>query len=134
MVNKIVILLLGITISIGCFAQKADIIEARTSLKANKNLDNAEKLMRKVVAMPEQKEKDRLNNYVLLADIVKKKYENFNESLYLKQLKDTSAMFLSLCNMIDTFESLDSIDALPDKKGGAVAPAQEEFRISESVP
>lgn len=65
-------LLFGITISIGCFAQKADIIEARTSLKANKNLDNAEKLMRKVVAMPEQKEKDRLANYILLADIVKR--------------------------------------------------------------
>lgn len=116
MANKIMTLLFGITISIGCFAQKADIIEARTSLKANKNLDNAEKLMRKVVAMPEQKEKDRLANYIL-TDIVKKKYENFNESLYLKQLKDTSAMFLSLCNMIDTFESLDSIDAMPDKKG-----------------
>ncbi|MCM1080063.1 MAG: hypothetical protein NC344_11290 [Bacteroidales bacterium] len=117
MINKIIILLFWVSYGTYSFAQKADILEARTCLKGNKNLDKAEALMRKVVAMPEQKEKDRLANYALLADIVKKEYENYNESLYLKQLKDTSAIFLSLRNMIDTFESLDSIDALPDKKG-----------------
>lgn len=117
MVNKIITLLFSISVSTCCLAQKAEIFEAKKSLKENKDLDKAELTMRKVVAMPEQKEKDRLSNYALLADIVKKRYENYNESLYLKQLKDTSAMFSSLCNMIDTFESLDSIDAMPDKKG-----------------
>lgn len=117
MANKILLLLLWLSASIGAFAQKADIIEARTCLKNNSNLDKAESLMRKVVAMPELKSKDRLSCNVLLADIVKKKYENYNESMYLKQLKDTAAMFSSLRNMIDTFESLDSVDAMPDKKG-----------------
>ncbi|MDE6150576.1 MAG: hypothetical protein K2G12_01080 [Prevotella sp.] len=81
MVNKIIILLFSISVSTCCLAQKTEIFEAKKSLKDNKDLDKAELTMRKVVALPEQKEKDRLSNYALVAVIVKKRYENYNESL-----------------------------------------------------
>lgn len=96
-------------------AQKRELSEAKSLLKQNKSLDKAESLMHTVLSDPEQKNK--INNYVLLADIVKKQYENTNEKLYLKQLSDTTTLFSSLQKMFSAFVQLDSIDALPDSKG-----------------
>lgn len=98
-----------------CYAQKKEISEAKTYLKSGTNLDKAEQLMRKVVAMPEQK--SPLDNYVLLTDIVRKRYEAANELLYLRQLKDTAEMFNVLQRMFKSYEALDSLDAMPDRKG-----------------
>lgn len=96
-------------------AQKKEIAEAKTYLKKNQNLDKAEALLRKVVSMPEQDTK--LDNYILLADIVRKQYENDNEKLYLKKLSDTASIFPVLRRMFYAFEKLDSVEAIPDKKG-----------------
>lgn len=97
------------------FAQKKEIAEAKTYLKSGKNLDKAESLMRNVIAMPEQK--SPLDNHLLLAEIVRKRYEASNELLYLKQLKDTAEMFNVLHRLFAAYETLDSLDAMPDKKG-----------------
>lgn len=71
--------------------------------------------MRNVIAMPGQK--SSLDNYVLLADIIRKQYEGANELLYLRQLKDTTQMFNTLRRMFLTYEQVDSLDAQPDSKG-----------------
>lgn len=96
-------------------AQKKEISEAKNYLKAGNNLDKAEALMRKVITMPEQK--SPIDNHVLLTDIIRKQYENVNELLYLKQLKDTAGMFDVLRKMFIAYEAMDSVDATPDKKG-----------------
>ena len=71
--------------------------------------------MRTVIAMPEQS--SRLDNYILLADIASKQYENANEKLYLKQLEDTASIFPTLRKMFLAYETLDSVEAQPDSKG-----------------
>ena len=96
-------------------AQKKELSEAKTYIKSGKNLDKAETLLRKVIAMPEQAVK--VDNHVLLADVMRKQYEQSNEKLYLRQLSDTAKIFPLLIRMFQTYETLDSVDALPDKKG-----------------
>lgn len=113
--KKIVIIFLTVLIAINLSAQKKELSEAKSYLKTGKNLVKAETLMRSVIAMPGQEKK--LDNYILLADIVRKQYESSNEQLYLKQLKDTSSIFTTLCKMFQTYEILDSVEAQPDAKG-----------------
>lgn len=98
-----------------CLAQKAQITEAKGYLKSGKNLDKAESLMRSVLNMPEQR--NILSNHVLLTDVVRGQYEQLNEQLYLKQLQDTTSIFLTLRRMFLSYEAMDSVDAQPDKKG-----------------
>lgn len=97
------------------YAQKKEIAEAKAALKEGKNLDKAEGTMLKVLQMPDQK--NSLDNHVLLTDIVRKQYDQANELLYLNQLKDTTVVFSTLKKMFGYYEILDSVDALPDKKG-----------------
>lgn len=101
------------------FAQKKEIAEVKGYLKTGKNLDKAETLMQKVIAMPDQK--SPIDNHVLLTDVLRKRYEGVNELLYLKQLKDTTELFSVLHRMFLAYETLDSLDAVPDKNG-AVKP------------
>lgn len=102
-------------ISVVTYAQKKEIAEVKTYMKTGKDLDKAETLMRKVIKMPEQK--SPIDNYALLADVMRKRYEGMNELLYLKQLKDTAEMFNVLDRLFAVYESLDSLDAMPDQKG-----------------
>ena len=88
-------------------AQKKEINEAKTCLKTNKNLDKAEKLMRSVIAMPGQEHV--VENHVLLVDILKKQYENSNEKMYLRQLKDTASVFPLLQRVFYACETLDGM-------------------------
>lgn len=97
------------------YAQKKEIAEAKAALKEGKNLDKAEGAMLKVLQMPDQK--NSLDNHLLLTDIVRKQYDQANELLYLNQLKDTTIVFTTLKKMFGYYETLDSVDALPDKKG-----------------
>ena len=55
--------------------------------------------------------------YETLANAVSAQYEVANEKLYLKEGYDTVAFFNTAHKMFIAYESLDSIDALPDKKG-----------------
>lgn len=97
------------------FAQKKEIRQARSDIKKKTNLDNAEASMRNLL-------KDSLNIYnekiyVTLADAVRAQYEAENEKLYLKAQADTAKFFNTALKMFHAYESLDSIDMMPDKKG-----------------
>lgn len=113
--KKIVLILLALAMTLSLPAQKKEINEAKTCLKTNKNLDKAEKLMRSVIAMPGQEHV--VENHVLLVDILKKQYENSNEKMYLRQLKDTASVFPLLQRVFYACETLDSVEMMPDKKG-----------------
>ena len=112
---RIILIFLLVFASLSLSAQKKEISEAKGYVKSNSNLEKAESLMRKVIAMPE--EKGEIKHHVLLAEIIRKQYENSNEKLYLRQLSDTASMFPVLRKMFLAYEALDSIDAVPDKKG-----------------
>lgn len=96
-------------------AQKKELQQVKTYLKQNKELDKAEKLIRQVLAMPGKAQ--TIDNYVLLSEVTRKEYENANMKLYLRQLNDTASLFPLLKNMFGAYELLDSVDALPNKKG-----------------
>lgn len=96
-------------------AQKKAINQAQTYIKSGKNLDKAEKLMSDL--LKDSVYKDNIKIWVTLADALKKQYEQGNEKLYLKQKYDTIALFNNARKMFLVYESLDSIDAKPDKKG-----------------
>lgn len=104
-----------ILVSMPATAQKRECAEARTLLKQNKSLDKAEKIMRGVIAMPEQS--GEIEHRLLLADIIRKQYENNNEKLYLRQLSDTATLFPTLRKLFIACLDVDSIDAKPDSKG-----------------
>lgn len=98
---------------------KRDISQAKEYLKKSTNLDQAEKLVRAVVAKPGQSTE---SNYALLAEIVRKQYESSNEKLYLRQLSDTATLFPALRKMFRAYEELDSVELaalLPSSKDTA---------------
>lgn len=86
---------------------KRDISQAKEYLKKKTSLDQAEKLVRAVIAKPEQ---DTEDNRALLADIVRGQYESSNEKLYLRQLSDTATLFPVLRKMFRAYEALDSAE------------------------
>lgn len=107
------------TVWICACAQKKAIAQAQTYIKSGSNLDKAEAEMRTLL-------KDSANKYnmkvwVTLTEAIKKQYEQGNEKLYLKQKYDTTALFVTGRKMFLAYEGLDSVDAMPDKKG-RVAP------------
>lgn len=97
-------------------AQKKEIENARTIIKSGKDFDKAEKLMTDLLA----KDADNRDNpkiYLTWFDAVKGQFSQANEKLYLKQKYDTAAFFNLTKRLYDIAETLDSIDARPDKKG-----------------
>lgn len=101
-----------------CEAQKKEISQARTYIKSGKDNDllSAEKLMTGLLA------KDSANRqnpriYAIWYDAVLKQYESANEKLYLKQKYDTVQFFSLIRKLYQIAESLDTLDARPDKKG-----------------
>lgn len=96
-------------------AQKKEIVQARSYLKSGKDIDKAEALMRGLLVKPENKTDIKI--YRTLFETVRAQYEQYNENLYLKQKSDTAALFNKCLDMFNVLESLDSVDAAPDKKG-----------------
>ena len=99
-----------------CMAQKKEISQAQTYIKSGKDLDKAEALMTGLLS------KDTLNRenkkiYEVWYDAVSKQYEAANEKLYLKQQYDTAQFFNLVRQLYLVGETLDSLDARPDKKG-----------------
>lgn len=101
-----------------CEAQKKEISQARTYIKSGKDNDllSAEKLMTGLLA------KDSANRqnpriYATWYDAVLHQYESANEKLYLKQKYDTVQFFSLIRKLYHIAESLDTLDARPDKKG-----------------
>lgn len=108
-------------------AQRKELSQARSYMKTAKKQDktdkrienyrNAENLMTDLL-----KDSTNRNNpkiYLLLYESVKKQYETGNEQLYLKQKYDTVAIFNLTKRMFAIVETLDSIDAAPDRNGRA---------------
>ena len=114
-----------------CDAQKKEISQARTYIKSGKDKDllSAEKLMTGLLA------KDSANRqnpriYATWYDIALLQYESANEKLYLKQKYDTVQFFSLIRKLYQIAESLDSLDARPDKKG-RVRPEYREDHASQ---
>lgn len=102
--------------SVLCAAQKKELAQARTYLKSGKELEKAEKLMTDLL------QKDSVNRqnkkiWLTWLESVEKQYEAANEQLYLNRKYDTAVFFNLTRKMYAIAESLDSLDARPDKKG-----------------
>ena len=104
-------------------AQKKQINQARDILKEGKEPQKAEQIMRELLGDSTQKK--NLKAWSLLANAMMMEYEQINEKLYLKQEVDTVAFFNLIGKMFTEFQTIDSIDALPDRKH-RVAPRYRE--------
>lgn len=96
-------------------AQKKEIAQARAFIKSGKDLDKAEQLMRQL--LKDSANVGDLKIRVVLAEAVRKQYEQGNEQLYLKQKYDTAALFNLTHKLFAVYEALDSVDAKPDGRG-----------------
>ena len=96
-------------------AQKKEIAQAQTYLKSGTNLDKAEVSMRTLLKDSDNRQNMKI--WLVLTEAIKKQYEQGNQKLYLKQAYDTTALFLTGHKMFLAYEAMDSVDALPDKKG-----------------
>lgn len=96
-------------------AQKKEISQARSNIKSRSNLAQAEASMRSLLADSANRRNVRI--YLTLAEAVRAQYEEANEKLYLKEGYDTAAFFDTARRMFMAYESLDSVEAQPDKKG-----------------
>lgn len=116
MTRFLLLLMMIISFSDSAFSQKKVIAQARTYIKSGKDLEKAEKLMADLL---KKDSANRLNEKIWLTyfDAVKKQYEQGNEKLYLKQKYDTTALFNITKKMFIVLQGLDTLDAMPDKKG-----------------
>lgn len=103
--------------------------QARSYLKSGNNLDKADKLMTDLLAR-DSVCRSNPKIYLLLYQIVKKQYEAGNEKLYLKEKYDTASLFGLTKRMFSVLETLDSLDAMPNKKG-RVAPVYRRKHAAE---
>ena len=95
-------------------AQKKELSQARSYIKSG-NYDGADQLMMNLLKDTANRENTKI--YLTLYDAVRGKYNQGNERFYLKQSLDTAAFFGNVNRMFTVLETLDSIDAKPDKKG-----------------
>ncbi len=96
-------------------AQKKEMDQARTFIKSGKNLDKAEKMMSQLLNDSANRKNEKI--WLVLFDAIRAQYEQGNERLYLHQKYDTLSLFNSVRKMFRTLETLDTLDATPDKKG-----------------
>lgn len=99
-------------------AQKKELSQARTYIKAGNNLEQAERLMTELLKDTANRTNEKI--YLTWYDAVRGQYEAANKRLYLKQNQDTAAFFELVRRQYTVLEMLDSVDALPDKKGKVV--------------
>ena len=97
------------------FAQKRQMAEAENYLRSGKNFDKAEQLMTKLLQDSVNQQNPRIYN--LLMQAVEKQYQELNERMYKHQDIDTLKLFTLNRRIFTIAERLDSVDALPDKKG-----------------
>ena len=109
------ILFLWITIVPCLNAQKKEIQQAEAIVKSGKNLDRAEKQMRKLLT--DSVNRRNLKIWSTMTNAVRGQYLQGNENLYLHLKQDTAALFKLAHKMFRDYQAMDSVDALPDKKG-----------------
>ena len=112
---RLLLLFLAILSLSSVHAQKKEISEARSNIKSRSNLSQAEASMRGLLA--DSANRRNVKIYLTLAEAVRAQYEEANEKLYLKEGYDTAAFFDTARRMFLAYESLDSIEMLPDRKG-----------------
>ena len=110
-----VLLLIAIMVCNCALAQKKEIAQAQTYIKSGKNLDKAEADMRKLLG--DSVNRRNMKAWQTLTEAIRLQYEQGNEKLYLKQQYDTASLFITNHRMFLAYESMDSIDALPNNKG-----------------
>lgn len=125
-VRAIMCLLFFLLPSMSVMGQKKEIQAARDLVKQGKDLSSAQASMEKLLKDSVNRGNKKIWN--VLYDAVAKQYEQGNEKLYLKQKYDTASWFMQAKMLFDVAQKIDSIDALPDKKGRVVM----EFRKSHS--
>ena len=96
-------------------AQKKEIQQAEAIVKSGKNLDKAEQQMRRLLT--DSVNRRNLKIWSTMTNAVRGQYLQGNERLYLRQKQDTAALFKLAHKMFRDYQAMDSIDALPDKKG-----------------
>lgn len=109
------ILFLWITIVPCLNAQKKEIQQAEAIVKSGKNLDRAEQQMRKLLT--DSVNRRNLKIWTTMTNAVRGQYLQGNENLYLHLKQDTAALFKLAHKMFRDYQAMDSVDALPDKKG-----------------
>ena len=112
---RLLVLFVSLLMISPIYAQKKEISQARSDIKGRSNLDKAESSMREL--LKDSANKRNVKIYLTLAEAVKAQYEVANEKFYLKEKVDTAAFFTTVRKMFMAYESLDSIDMLPDNKG-----------------
>ena len=113
--SRVLLLLLLPLMPFSLAAQRKQIGEARDILKSGRNVERAEQLMTGLLKDSANRDNKRI--YQLWLQSVTKQYEAANERLYLKQKQDTAAFFQLAKRMFNIAQTLDTIDAKPDKKG-----------------
>jgi tetratricopeptide (TPR) repeat protein len=108
-------LFLWITIVPCLNAQKKEIQQAEAIVKSGKNLDRAEQQMRKLLT--DSVNRRNLKIWSTMTNAVRGQYLQGNENLYLHLKQDTAALFQLAHKMFRDYQAMDSVDALPDKKG-----------------
>ncbi len=96
-------------------AQKKELSQARTYIKSGKNLEQAERLMTDLRKDPKNRDNEKI--LVTWYESVRGQYLAANQRMYLKQSQDTAAFFELVRRQFGILESLDSLDARPNKKG-----------------
>lgn len=114
--KRLLFLLLVCTTALNSvYGQKKEIAQAQTYIKAGKDLDKAESMMRTL--LKDSANTQNMKIWLALTEAIKMQYEQGNEKLYLKQAYDTTALFQNSRKMFLAFEAMDSVDAMPDTKG-----------------
>lgn len=115
--RKLITIMLLLLLVTPCLrGQRKEISQARSYIKSGRNLNQAEKLMKDLI------DKDSLNKinpkiYQTWYQVIKKQYDIENEKLYLNQKCDTALVYDLTQRMLNMLLTVDSLDAMPDKKG-----------------
>ena len=115
-IKRICLFICCLSLTVAVMAQKKEMAQARTYLKSGKDFDKAERLMTTLLAKDSANRQDK-KIYDIWYETVRMQYEAANEKLYLKQKYDTAQFFGLVHRMFQVAETLDSLDARPDKKG-----------------
>ncbi len=116
MMNKLILFLsVFLFASSGLFAQKKELSQVRSILKSGRGLDNGQKILETLLENPENRQEKKI--WLTLYQTLKKRYEEGNEKLYLKQQYDTASIFHLTSKMASVLFSLDSLDAKPIQGG-----------------
>lgn len=94
-------------------AQNKEISQARSYIKSRSNLDKAEASMRDL--LKDSANRRNMKIWLTLSNAMHAQYEVANEKLYLKEKLDTASLFSIVRRMFLVDESLDSLDAEPNK-------------------